>query len=259
MRWVMQNGIRYLQFSALAEWPGFFHGIVLREADSAEGTRHTLNFGLGCDAADDHAWENRHRVLALWNHPVGIFARQVHGVQAGVWSGLDAPSGRNRVVRLNGDALMTDQADCALVIQVADCQPVIMVDPVRRVIANVHSGWRGSIQNIIGHTVKAMGDRFGSRPEDLVAGVGPSLGPCCAEFVNYRKEIPPAYWGYRGSNHLFNFWLMSADQLRKAGLKSRNIHLAGICTKCNPHLFFSYRAEKNAGRFASIVGIKDVV
>ncbi len=256
MHWRTQNGIRYLQFPALADSLHFFHAIVLRNANDTEGRPQAFNIGLGCADSDEQVWRNRNRMLELWNNPLGIYTHQVHGVDVSVWSGNNAKQNRNSTVQLNGDALVTDQPDSALVIQVADCQPVILMDPVRQVIANIHSGWRGSIRNIIGNTVKAMGTRFGSLTTDLIAGIGPSLGPCCAEFVNYRTEIPPSLWGYRGVADHFNFWQMSIDQLRQAGLQAQNIKIAGICTKCNSHLFFSYRAEKQTGRFASVVGIK---
>jgi polyphenol oxidase len=142
------------------------------------------------------------------------------------------------------------------VILVADCQPVLMVDPVNGVVANVHSGWRGSIQNIIGETVRRMAADFRSRAQDLVCGIGPSLGPCCAEFIHYEDELPEPFWRYRHSANHFDFWQASRDQLTDAGVRNENIHLPGLCTRCNPHLFFSYRGERHTGRFAAVVGLE---
>jgi YfiH family protein len=142
-----------------------------------------------------------------------------------------------------------------LTILVADCQPVMLFDPVRSVIANIHSGWRGSIINIIGRTVAEMQKRFGCLPADIHAGIGPSLGPCCAEFVNYREEIPESLWSYRVSNHHFDFWAMSRDQLLQAGLLPGRIEIGGLCTRCRRDLFFSYRAARRTGRMAAIIGM----
>ncbi len=97
----------------------------------------------------------------------------------------------------SGDAMITDAPGQSLVIQTADCQAVLIYDPVRKAVANIHSGWRGSIQNIIGLTVQAMIKEFDSDPKNLLAGIGPSLGPCCAEFIHYRTEIPKAFWSYK--------------------------------------------------------------
>ncbi|MDY0223311.1 MAG: polyphenol oxidase family protein, partial [Desulfobacterium sp.] len=144
----------------------------------------------------------------------------------------------------------------ALVIQVADCQPVLLLDPVKKVVANIHSGWRGSIQNIIGRSVDAMVDNFGSDPQTILAGIGPSLGPCCSEFVNYTREIPEHLWIYKDEKEHFNFWRISADQLTERGLKPENITLAGICTRCAADTFFSYRDNNTTGRFAAVIKLE---
>ena len=136
------------------------------------------------------------------------------------------------------DAVISDCPNIGLTISAADCQAVMLYDPSRKVIANIHSGWRGSIQNIIGHTVNKMVDVFGCRAAELFAGIGPSLGPCCAEFINYRDEIPELYWPYRISNNHFDFWAISRDQLIEAGLPGRQIETGGICTKCDTARFF---------------------
>jgi hypothetical protein len=135
---------------------------------------------------------------------------------------------------------------------------VLLFDPIRGAVANIHSGWRGSIDNIIGETVKEMRLRFGCRPRDLMAGIGPSLGPCCAEFLNFRREIPAALWRYRINATHFDFWAMSRDQLLGAGLKEGHIEQSRLCTRCRTDLFFSYRAAKETGRFASVIGLIEI-
>ncbi|HUT43902.1 MAG TPA: laccase domain-containing protein, partial [Desulfobacterales bacterium] len=124
------------------------------------------------------------------------------------------------------------------------------------VVANVHSGWRGSINNIIGCTLKVMENSFGCRSRDVVAGIGPSLGPCCAEFVNYKKEIPEAFWKYKNDTNHFDFWSISRDQLCEAGVLFENVDLSRMCTKCDSNRFFSFRGEGTTGRFAALIGLK---
>ncbi len=150
---------------------------------------------------------------------------------------------------------MTDIAGRNLVIQVADCQAVLLYEPARRVVANAHCGWRGSIQNIIGRTVEVMKQDFGCRPDLILAGIGPSLGPCCAEFINYDTEIPKEFWQYKGLNRYFDFWALSRDQLKTAGVAANNIESSRICTRCHTDEFFSYRAEGTTGRFAAVIGL----
>lgn len=259
MYWQHNEELQFIQFPALAEVPCFFHAIYLRDGKCRPTAKRSLNVGLGCGDSDAQVWENRQHILAHWDQPTGVFARQVHGVEVGAWSASSGQPISNNAVIIDGDALITNCPQGALIIQTADCQPVILMDPLHRVVANIHSGWRGSVQNIIGRTIAVMTDRFGTRPADLLAGIGPSLGPCCGEFINYRRELPASIWPYRGKNDRFDFWQLSVDQLCQAGLKRDHIHLAGICTQCNPHLFFSYRAENKTGRFATVVGIRPQV
>lgn len=215
----------------------------------------SFNIGLNCGDPESVVKQNRERMLGCFGRPLGVFARQVHGTEVGVISATASPVGRG-MIRVSGDALATAQRDNALVIQIADCQPVLIADPIKKAVANVHSGWRGSIDNIIGRTIEALVAQLGCRPQNMIAAIGPSLGPCCAEFVNYRKEIPQRYWKYRRTGDLFNFWRLSIDQLVEAGVPLAAISVAGICTRCNQQLFFSYRGQKNTGRFAAVIGIK---
>jgi copper oxidase (laccase) domain-containing protein len=112
------------------------------------------------------------------------------------------------------------------------------------------------VTNVAGRTLAVMAERFGCDPADVQVGVGPSLGPCCAEFVNYREEIPRELWGYRRNSAYFDFWAMSRDQLSRAGVPQDQIHISGLCTKCRTDSFFSYRAEKTTGRFPAVIGLR---
>jgi len=254
MDWIQKRGLNYLQFPMLSNLPVFFHGIFLRQTTDRLGMSEDFNLGMGCGTPEDQVWFNRQLMLdAFGKDHVGIYARQIHGTQVGIWDSTPTSAG---VIHLDGDALVTQQASGALVILTADCQSVIAIDPVKRVTANIHSGWRGSVGNIIGRTIETMAAEFACRPQDLVCGIGPSLGPCCAEFINYRQEIPQSFWGYRYPGDYFDFWQISVDQLAAAGVRKQNISVAGICTKCNQHLFFSYRGNSKAGRFAAVVGLR---
>jgi YfiH family protein len=153
------------------------------------------------------------------------------------------------------DVMITDRSGKFLVVQVADCQAILMYDPVRRVAANVHCGWRGSVADVAGRTVRALRSGFGCEPKDLLVGIGPSLGPCCAEFVNYRKEIPSRLWNYRRDTVYFDFWTMTCDQLIAAGVREDRIEISRLCTRCNTDRFFSYRGEKRTGRFPAVIGL----
>ncbi len=261
MRLSFHNGAQCLQFPALSTIPGFFHGVFLREGTDAQGGSENFNLGMANGSPKEIVRSNRQKMLgSLGKGLIGVYGRQVHGKEIGVLSSEthQAPSAPHGTLQMDGDALITDMLGAALVILVADCQAVLIIDPVKRVVANIHSGWRGSVKNIIGSTIRRLGDVFGSLPEDLVCGIGPSLGPCCAEFINYKKELPKGLWQYQHEALHFDFWQASKDQLADAGVIPENISVSGLCTRCNPHLFFSYRGEKQTGRFAAVIGIEPV-
>jgi YfiH family protein len=151
------------------------------------------------------------------------------------------------------DALVTKERK-SLLIKLADCQGVLLFHPESEALALVHSGWRGSKQNILGRTVAFLKERLQVPPSELMAAVSPSLGPCCAEFIHYREELPQEFWAYRNPhNDHFDFWAITRNQLITAGLKPQNIDVAGICTKCHSE-FFSYR-RGDPGRFGFLAGV----
>lgn len=260
MRWIRRQGVHYLEFPRLAQVTGIRHGIFLRFQEKDQGRRHLFNLGLGCCGdSDRRVWDHRRQIKTLLGVDTMVFARQVHGNQVGLGPAKANPGTaetRCDHVYLTGDGLITQTAGQALFIQTADCQSILIADPRKGVVANVHSGWRGSISNIIGRTVELMAERFGCRPGDFLCGIGPSLGPCCAEFIHYRDEIPPSLWRYKLSANRFDFWRISRDQLIYAGVKPEHVENSNICTRCNPHLFFTYRGEGRTGRFAAVIGLR---
>jgi len=97
-----------------------------------------------------------------------------------------------------------------------------------------------------------MEKEFACSAKELRAAIGPSLGPCCGEFKEYREIFPPAFSRYMVRENYFDLWAISCHQLMDAGIRAENIETAEICTKCNEDLFFSYRANKVTGRFATV-------
>lgn len=251
-----RNGVIGLQFPHLLEFSEIGHAVFTRSGGFSRAPFRSLNTSFGVGDNPDRVAANRNKIQTSLAAPEMMFSRQVHGVRVLVLAGPQkGPSKSEGDVAPAGDAMITDLPGKFLVIQVADCQAVMLYDPVRRVVANIHSGWRGSIQNVIGRSIVKMTEIFGTKARDLVAGIGPSLGPCCAEFVHYRREIPPDFWSYRLADDHFDFWAISRDQLRDAGVACENIFNGRLCTRCRPDLFFSYRGEGVTGRFAAVVGL----
>ncbi len=155
------------------------------------------------------------------------------------------------------DALITNQRGVGLLIQQADCQAILLHDPNRQIIGCVHNGWRGSTLNIVSSTISRMQDIYDVNPADLRAVISPSLGPCCAEFIHYRQELPPSLHEFQAAPQYFDFWKISKKQLLDAGLLETNIDISGLCTSCSED-FFSYRrarrhGEKTTGRNGSFI------
>jgi YfiH family protein len=275
-----KNGVSFFEFPKLAGISGIRHGVFTRKNGKSKGPFRSLNVSFGVGDNDQTVLENRTIISRCINEKDLVFLDQVHGNGIVVFSkehhfyrvfnkvdcfkdeyseiledqadtfGIDSER------KLEADAIVTDIPGKFLVIQVADCQSVLIYDPVQEVVANVHSGWRGSINNIIGCTLKVMEKSFGCRSRDVVAGIGPSLGPCCAEFVNYKKEIPEMFWEYKNDANHFDFWSISRDQLCEAGVLFENVDLSRMCTKCDSNRFFSFRREGITGRFATLIGLK---
>ncbi|MFH0811141.1 MAG: polyphenol oxidase family protein [Pseudomonadota bacterium] len=247
MKRLSQNSLVFYRFASL-EVLGLNHAVFTRlgGVSSSEAPYHSLN--LSYSVGDNPEWvrENRTRAAAVLGLSDLCCARQVHGREAVV-----IPAGAAEGECGEADALLTGAEGRGLMIKQADCQAVLIFEPERRVLANVHCGWRGSVTDILGHTVARLREVFGADPQKMHAGIAPSLGPCCAEFRDWRTMLPAWFAGFRASEDHFDFWRISAAQLVRAGIAPENIETPGICTRCSGE-FYSYRREGRTGRFATV-------
>jgi polyphenol oxidase len=224
----------------LAELP---HGMFCRHGGTSKPPFSSLNlsFSVGDNPASVTA--NRQAVKQYLGLAHLVSAVQVHGdrvvLAENIQEDMEYPA---------ADALITQQQGVGLLIQQADCQAVLFHDPVRHAVAAAHSGWKGSALNIISATVRMMQRHCGTNPADLRAVISPSLGPCCAEFVNWHTELPAFMHQHQVRENHFDFWAVSQEQLLAAGLQERNIECVGICTVCDSRFFSYRRAVKKQGR-----------
>ena len=176
-----------------------------------------------------------------------VFSNQVHGDTIIIVNQLpDTP--------FEGDSFITDKKRIPLAVKVADCQGILIFDPKTNSIASIHSGWRGSALNIIGKTINKMVEIFKSNPSDLLIGISPSLGPCCAEFSDPKNELPKSVHPFiQGKN--VDLWSLSHHQLTESGVPERQIEIIKECTKCNSDKYFSHR-NKDGGRMAVLISLK---
>lgn len=227
-----------------------FHGLFSRHGGYSPAPFNSLNISFGVGDDTQNVNENRTRIKHHFGIKTLISAKQVHGKQIAI---ITEPQDSCEIDGF--DALICSVPGIGIMIQQADCQAVLVYDPKNKIVAGIHSGWQSSVANIIGTTIQTMAFTFGTKPNDLVAGISPSLGPCCAEFIHHKTELPNAWQRFQASPNHFDFWDISKKQLLDAGIKDHNIAINGTCTKCSDD-YFSYRRNKQTGRFCSVIGLR---
>jgi YfiH family protein len=275
------RGVRILQVPAFLKLPWLIHGFSTRPGgvSDAEGEK-VLNLGAVEWDSRENVEENKRRFQsALGASDLTLVS--LHQIHSDVVRSFDSAPTEQR----KGDASTTNKPGLLLGVRTADCAPVLLVDPKKRVVAAIHAGWRGTLQRIVTKAIGQMQMRFGSRPQDLLAAIGPTIGGCCyevgtevaaaftAQFPNAPEffddlrtgdEPNPLQWlnmmppGHQPPPNKVRLDLSKANrsQLLEAGLLAKNIHVSGLCTACHPGLLFSYRKEgPRSGRLLSVIGL----
>ncbi|MFZ5453652.1 MAG: peptidoglycan editing factor PgeF [Thermodesulfobacteriota bacterium] len=246
------HGLPCYRSSLLAAFPDLTHGFFTRLGGVSPKPYQSLNLSFGVGDQGPLVMKNRDLVQQALGLNGLVSATQVHGCRASL-----VTAGKNAADTEipDADILFTQQPGLGLMIKQADCQAVMLYDPVRRVAANVHCGWRGQVAGILQKAVTRLQKSCGCLPQDLVAALGPSLGPCCAEFRNFHREFPPEFWPYQVKPTYFDLWALSRDQLLAAGLQPHKIEIAGVCTRCRGEEFFSYRRDRLTGRQGAVIAL----
>ena len=207
--------------------------------DSSGGSV-TPGVPIGQDAAGGDRRSKNGPVEPAKRLVVVVSVRQVHGTDALV---LDRPLEAGETFAGGWDALMTNQSGVLLTIRTADCVPVLVHDPLRRVVAAVHAGWRGTVAGVVPKTLSLMRQRFGSEPASLQIGIGPSVGPCCYEVApDVAEPFRRAYGEDVVIDGRLDLWTSAERALREAGCDE--VERTDLCTFCHPELFFSHRRDR---------------
>lgn len=260
-----------------------------RIRDGEKSQQRVLN--LGFTEWDDrkNVEANRKKFLAALSAAKMRVAalKQIHSDAIHVVDAGAVPSGSDA---LKGDALITRERGVLLTVQTADCIPILLADTKHRAVAAIHSGWRGTAARISEKTLGRMRMEFGTRPENVIAAIGPGIGSCCYEVGHevakeFAATFPDAKDWFTGpfdaltdsdadSNWLpwltmrppghappsptVQLNLVAANRaiLAAAGVPQENISSSDLCTGCRPDLFFSYRKEKTTGRMMAAISIK---
>jgi len=261
------NSLSIWCFENLLEHKEIGHFVSTRMGGYSHAPYDSLNLSFNVGDDPEKVLRNRQLLAETLGVSLGEFtaAKQIHDSQVKIVSGpLQGKGSMDHHGAIDGtDAMVTDVPGTCLMVLLADCVPIVMYDPVKRVVAAVHAGWKGTLRFIAQKTVKVLEQDFGSSPQDIVAGIGPSIGPCCyevgREVVSQIKatlgtednDIVKASSDGRG---YFDLWTANLRQLVQADVPARNIELANTCTCHHSGLFFSHRCEEGkTGRFG--VGI----
>jgi polyphenol oxidase len=276
------RGVRVLQVPAFQRIPWLVHGFSTRPGGVSEGDgEKVLNLGAVEWDTRENVEENKRRFQAALGADDLTFV-SLHQIHSDVVRSFDAAPAK----QCKGDASATNTPGLLLGVRTADCAPVLVVDPKKRVVAAIHAGWRGTLQRIVAKTIGQMQMGFGCKPGELLAAIGPTIGGCCyevgtevasqfsAKFSNADEffdelrtgdEPNPLQWlnmmppGHQPppKNVILNLPKANKLQLLEAGLLEKNIFVTDLCTSCDVRLLFSYRKERErSGRLLSVIGIR---
>ena len=248
-----------LQRSALiGRDPAVVHGFTTRHGGVSTGPLGHLNLakrGGETDAALDQNWARVAAALDMPGAPVGL-ASQTHGVT--VLDG-DAVWGSGRVDLGEGDAIVLTKPGALIAVRVADCVPILLRAP--GAVAAIHAGWRGTVAGIAERALGVLTDRAGVSPAEVVAAIGPAIGPCCYEVgdevVTALLAVAPEAVALRPGPRRPHADLRGVNEalLRAAGV--REIEQVGPCTRCSPDHYSHRREGEATGRFAGVIGLRE--
>lgn len=255
------GALRYYTFD-LFDRHGIIHGLFTRLGGVSPVPWASLNLGGTMGDERENVIENRRRIFSVFNRPVeSIFdSWQVHGrdvICADRPRPLDA-------AHQKADAILTDRPEISLFMRFADCVPILLYDPVRRAAGMVHAGWQGTVSFTAAAAVERMQSVYGSRPADLLAGIGPSIcvdhyeigrGPDVVAAVEnaFGTDAAAVLNRSNGATH-FDLWKANQIVLERSGVTQ--IEQSGLCTACHNEEWYSHRAEKGkTGRYGVLLAI----
>lgn len=253
------------------EFPGLTAGFTGRHGGAGSAPYESLNLGLHVGDDPDTVVENRRRLaeavgvpLASWTYGEQVHLCRVQTVEA-VHSGLGTLSRADAFA--DTDAFITKEPGMVLAALFADCVPLYFLDPEHRAVGLAHAGWKGTVLQIAAHTVKAMAERFDTRPDRMRAAIGPSIGACCyevddrvaGEFIRLLGDKAEAWLsvGSQQGKFMLNLQEINREIMIEAGILPYHIEITMLCTGCHPSRFFSHRKEQGqTGRMAAWMGWK---
>lgn len=260
MGFVEKKGLRYYQLE-IFRGHAIFHAILTRRGGVSAPPYDSLNTGGTVGDNKDAVLENHKRIYQIFGYSFEsrFDVWQVHGANV-LCTDVPRPAGTPHP---KADGILTDKPEVTLFMRFADCVPVLLFDPRKRVIGIYHAGWQGTAKRIANAAIKQMTQCYGSKPDDILAGLGPSICQDCYQVGSDVYHVFLDQFGsqaddffYQGNGNFFlDLWAANEFSLREAGV--HQIELAGICTACHLDDWYSHRAEGGiTGRFGVLMSLK---
>ncbi len=250
------GGVCYLTFPKIEQAGGVRHAFSTRLGGVSRGDCSTMNFGFNLGDDPLAVRENFKIFCSAFGAKSEnvVVAQQTHTNNIKVVTKDDLGKGLIKERDYTDvDGLVTNVRGAVLVTQYADCTPLAFYDPVKKVIATSHAGWKGTVLEIALKTVELMKDRFGSDPKDILCGIGPNISKCCYEVddpvINEINKLAyldkrACYTDKGNGKYMLNLKEVNREILLFAGILPENIDIADLCTCCNSDIFHSHRASK---------------
>ena len=263
---IVKKELSILQFTNLGSFSELFHFSSTRFGGCSTGNYNSLNLGFNSGDLPENVKTNQIKLYtALEINPVRlIFPKQTHSATVKVITSGFFMTGEEEQKRFlnETDAVITNLNGVCVAVKTADCVPILIFDPKRKVVAAVHAGWRGTVQHIVRKTICKMTEEFGSEPCNLFTGIGPSISPAVYEVgEEVWKQFSPDFYqatntAQKDKRHL-DLWSANYHQLIMSGVPSNQIEIARICTWSDRNQFFSARRDGlKTGRMATGIMMK---
>lgn len=258
MPFITHNEIEYFHFGIFG--PAVCHAVFTRRGGVSPEPWASLNLGSSVGDEKNRVHENSNRALdALKRDPASIFdVWQVHGTQVAFAESPRNPDSPHHPA----DVILTDQPGVTLLMRFADCVPIMLHDPIRKVVGIAHAGWAGTVLGATRNAVAAMHHHYGSNPVDIQAAIGPSIGPdhyevgldVVSQVQNSFGEATRDLLHDHNGHTFFDLWKANLMLLEQSGV--HQIEVSGLCTACHVEDWYSHRAEKGrTGRFGALIAL----
>ena len=257
----------YITFPKLENCGAVKHCFTTKMGGVSEGYFSSMNMSFNKGEPREKTEENYRRILKAIDSDLShlVLSRQTHTDNIRVVTREDLGTGYTKPSFTDIDGLITKEKGLALVTQYADCTPLIFCDPLKKVIATSHSGWRGTVKQIGAKTVFKMVDEFGCNADDIIAAIGPCVCKECYEvddpvleaFKKTDIDLEGVFTPSRPGHYKLDLRLANKNILLKAGIKEENIDIADVCTCCNSDYLYSHRVMgEKRGNLAAIIELK---